>query len=209
MSLHLTYVLGGHGRAVPLWQSCWNKDCMESGFISIANLLSCRNPCGAESTVWDMCHIKAHRSTCDGLSNHTLCNYDATQPFTSNSKKYILPTFQRETCTCVATIGSTIILNLSKLWRATFFILFDVRFLVKFEIENWSGNLKLDHSWEWKGKQLSDYPEKIWALTAGIKGLPSKRQLSFLLMAFHCPDELLLEDLVFYHSCRRSPSGFL
>ena len=44
-------------------------------------------------------------------------------------------------------IGSIIIFLLSKLWKAKFFILCDVIFLVRLQ-----GNFEIDHSCEWKGQ---------------------------------------------------------
>ena len=46
----------------------------------------------------------------------------------------------------VVRIGSEIIFDLSKLWKAKFFILRDVIFLVRLQ-----GKFEIDHSWEWKG----------------------------------------------------------
>ena len=43
-------------------------------------------------------------------------------------------------------IGSTIICHPSKLWKAKFFILCDVIFLVRLQ-----GKFEIDHSWAWKG----------------------------------------------------------
>ena len=42
-------------------------------------------------------------------------------------------------------IGGIIIFHLSKLWKAKFFILCDVIFLVRLQ-----GGFDIDHSWEWK-----------------------------------------------------------
>ena len=69
-------------------------------------------------------------------------------PFTPKFKKYTLPTFQSEMYKwgTVAQTGSIIIFHLSMLWKAKFFILCDVIFLVRLQ-----GKFELDHSWEWKG----------------------------------------------------------
>ena len=53
----------------------------------------------------------------------------------------------KEKCTGeVGKIGSIIIFHLSKLWKAKFFILYDVIFLVRLQEK-----FDIDHSWEWKG----------------------------------------------------------
>ena len=67
--------------------------------------------------------------------------------FTPKLKKYILPTFlKRNVWSEVVRSGSKIIFHLSKLWKAKFFILCDVIFLVRPQ-----GKFETDHSWEWKG----------------------------------------------------------
>ena len=43
-------------------------------------------------------------------------------------------------------IGSRVIFHLSELWKAKFFILCDVIFLMRLQ-----GKFEIDHSWEWKG----------------------------------------------------------
>ena len=68
--------------------------------------------------------------------------------FAPKLKKYILPTFYRENVFyVVVNIGSTIICHLStKLWKAKFFMLSDVIFLVRQQ-----GKFEIDYSWERKG----------------------------------------------------------
>ena len=46
----------------------------------------------------------------------------------------------------VVRMGSIIIFHLSKLWKAKFFVLCDIVFVVRL----W-GKFEIDHSWEWKG----------------------------------------------------------
>ena len=58
-------------------------------------------------------------------------------PFTPKFKKYVLPTFGGEICEVVR-ICSIFIFHVSKLWKAKFFILCGVIFLVRLQ-----GNLKL------------------------------------------------------------------
>ena len=58
----------------------------------------------------------------------------------------ILATISGECISDAARIGSIIFFHLSKLWKANFFILCDVTFLVRLQ-----GKFEADHSWEWKG----------------------------------------------------------
>ena len=55
-------------------------------------------------------------------------------------------TFSTEMYKEVARIGSIVILYMSKLWKARFFMLCDVIFLVRLQEK-----FEMDHSWEWKG----------------------------------------------------------
>ena len=64
------------------------------------------------------------------------------------TKVYILPTFWEKSISEVVRIGGMIIFHLSKLWKATFFILRDVIFLVRLQ-----GKFEVDHSWKWKGQR--------------------------------------------------------
>ena len=56
-----------------------------------------------------------------------------------------LPRNVEKCVTDVVRIGSVIIFHLSKLWRAKFFILFDVILLVRLQEKS-----EIDSSWEWK-----------------------------------------------------------
>ena len=68
------------------------------------------------------------------------CTWFMLYQFTPKFKKSILPTFlKRNVLSEVVRIGSIIIFYQSKLWKAKFFILYDVIFLVTAgEIWNWS-----------------------------------------------------------------------
>ena len=72
-------------------------------------------------------------------------------PFPPKFKKFILPTFQREMYKRGSENWSTIIFHRSKLWKAKFFILCDVIFLVRL----WE-KLEIDHSWDSKGNCLDN-----------------------------------------------------
>ena len=63
-----------------------------------------------------------------------------------SSKTTFSQHFKEKCISDVVRIGSTIIFHLSKLWKAKFFILCDVIFLVRLQ-----GKFEIDHSWEWKG----------------------------------------------------------
>ena len=62
------------------------------------------------------------------------------------SKRTFSQPFKEKCKSEVVRIGSIIIFHLSKLWKAKFFILCDVIFLVRLQ-----GKFEIDHSWEWKG----------------------------------------------------------
>ena len=65
-------------------------------------------------------------------------------PFHSQVQKVHSPNLPEENCMSeVVRIGSIIIFHLSKLWKAKFFILCEVTFLVRLQ-----GRLEIDHSWE-------------------------------------------------------------
>ena len=67
------------------------------------------------------------------------------QPFHSQGQKVHSPNYLKSKCISEEPkIGSVIIL--SKLWKAKFFTLSDVMFLVRLQ-----GKLDIDHSSEWKG----------------------------------------------------------
>ena len=69
------------------------------------------------------------------------------EPFHSQSQEVHSPNLKQEKCISeVVRIGSIIIFHLSKLWKAKFFILCDVIFLVRLQ-----GKIEIVHSWEWKG----------------------------------------------------------
>ena len=75
--------------------------------------------------------------------------YHAT--FHSQTQKVHSPNLLKETCIReVVRIVSIIIFRLSKLWKAKFFILCGVTFLVRLQ-----GKFEIDHSWEWKGEALA------------------------------------------------------
>ena len=68
-------------------------------------------------------------------------------PFHSQVQKVHSPNLPKEKCMGeVVRIGSVIIFHPSNLWKAKFFILCDVIFLVRLQ-----GKFDFDHSWEWKG----------------------------------------------------------
>ena len=56
-------------------------------------------------------------------------------------QKYILPTFKENCISKVVRTGSIIIFHLSKLWKAKFFILCDITFLLRL-----LGEFETDHS---------------------------------------------------------------
>ena len=62
----------------------------------------------------------------------------------------LIPKLKKHNLSDAMRIGSIIIFHLSKLWKAKFFILCDVIFLVRLQ-----GKFENDHSWEWKCK--ADY----------------------------------------------------
>ena len=64
----------------------------------------------------------------------------------SSSKRTFSQPFKQKCMSEVVRIGSIIIFYLSKLWKARFFILCDILFLVRLQEK-----LEVDHSWEWKG----------------------------------------------------------
>ena len=69
------------------------------------------------------------------------------QPFQSWNQKVHSPNLLSRKCISeVGRIGSIIIFHLSKLWKAKFFILCDVIFLVRPQ-----GRFEIGHSQEWKG----------------------------------------------------------
>ena len=68
-------------------------------------------------------------------------------------------------------VGSTIILHLSKLWKAKFFILCDVIFLVRLQEK-----FDIDHSWEWNW--VNQISHRWWHLWGG-------RQNPTLVNIFH------------------------
>ena len=53
-------------------------------------------------------------------------------------------------------IGSKIFSRLSKLWKAKFFTLYDVIFLVRLQRK-----FEIDHTWEWKGKPFRSWAQKV------------------------------------------------
>ena len=67
--------------------------------------------------------------------------------FHSQVQKVHSPNLPKEKCmSAVVRIGSIINFHLSKLWKAKFFTLCDVIFLVRLQ-----DKFEIDHSWEWKG----------------------------------------------------------
>ena len=90
--------------------------------------------------------------------NHVIVFEDRNQedqngnPFTPKFKKYIRDPkqFQEKRVSEMVRIGSIIIFRMSKLWKAMFFILCDVIFLVRLQ-----GKFDIDHFWEWKGENRS------------------------------------------------------
>ena len=69
------------------------------------------------------------------------------QPFHSRVQKRTLSQLHMEKCISEEVrIGSIITFHLSKLWKAKFFILCDVIFLVRMQEK-----CEIDHRWEWKG----------------------------------------------------------
>ena len=70
---------------------------------------------------------------------------NGSHPSLPSPQKYIITTFKEKYTREAGRIGSIIIFHLSKLWKAKFFILYDVIFLVRLP-----GKFEIDHSWEWK-----------------------------------------------------------
>ena len=62
-----------------------------------------------------------------------------------SSKSTFSQPFKEKFISDVVRIGHIIIFHLSKLWKAKFFILCNVIFLVRFQ-----GKFGIDHTWEWK-----------------------------------------------------------
>ena len=81
---------------------------------------------------------------------HACWQLNRKNPYSQVQKMHILPTFQRYKC--IVRSGSMIIsFHLSKRWKAKFFKLCDVIFLVRLQ-----GKFDIDQSWEWH----SDIPQK-------------------------------------------------
>ena len=100
----------------------------------------------------------------------------------------------------VMRIGSLPVCQLSKLWKAKFFTLCDVIFLVRVQ-----GKFDIDHSWRWKGSRNNSHVRKEGTATIGFRMRlrphytnPCKRvnaQLSILTqLVFLVPEGFAAED---------------
>ena len=120
----------------------WHYECMLY-HVPLAKLGSC-----LFSVSGDILSSKTPQPTYHSFRSRWRHLVRPLDPFTPkfHSKKYMLPTFEK--CISeVVRIGSIYIFHLvGKKWKAKFFILCDVIFLVRLQ-----GKFEIDHSWEWQG----------------------------------------------------------
>ena len=94
--------------------------------------------------LWGVAGTGGRQENGEGASQ--IIDVDTLYQNNGNSASTFSQTFKGKCIWVVERIGSIIIFYLSKLWKAKFFILCDLIFLVRLQ-----GKFEIDHSWEWKG----------------------------------------------------------